>query len=96
MRGGGRGMGGVDNWILHIKIQNLSQKQLSGREVVLTSQCAFLCWTNKLWQIERAHQKHRHLGAGDRVFGAVVAIPAAGGDALSGKLFDPGGSPVAR
>jgi len=37
-----------------------------------------------LWQIERPHQEHRHLGARDRVFGAVVAAAATGSDALYG------------
>jgi len=37
-----------------------------------------------LWQIERPHQEHRHLGARDRVLGAVVATAATGGDALYG------------
>jgi len=48
-----------------------------------------------LWQIERPHQEHRHLGTRDRVFGAVVAAAAASCDVLGGQLFDPGGGPMA-
>ena len=49
-----------------------------------------------LRQIERLHQKDRHLRTRDRAIGTVDARTTAAGDAFSGKLFDPITSPVAH
>src|ERR1700709_1616682 len=47
-------------------------------------------------QMERRSQEDRHLAAGDRLIGAVVAAAAAGGDAVRRELLDPARGVVGR
>src|SRR5262245_52181231 len=45
-------------------------------------------------QVERHGEEDRHLAAGDRLAGAVVAAAAAAGDAVRRELLDEAGRPV--
>jgi hypothetical protein len=49
-----------------------------------------------LWQSERSHQEDSHLGARDRLLGAVVTTSTARSNSLCCQLLDEGRSPVRR
>src|SRR5436305_15033453 len=77
---------------------DLMERLLQERSVVCTPcRCDFpRKISSRQRQVERYGQEDRHLAAGVRLLGAVVAAAAAGGDAVGRELLDPAGGAVAR